>query len=128
MDDVSTSVVDTFAALGDPVRATIIDRLAVTDATVGELVALFEISFQAVSKHLDVLERGGLITRERAGRTRIVRLETATLDAAVDWMEARRERLEQRYQRLDAVLETLVAGEPAASTTTTRSSTERTRP
>ena len=126
MDGVSTSVVDTFAALGDPVRATIIDRLAVSDTTVGELVALFEISFQAVSKHLDVLERGGLITRERAGRTRIVRLETATLDAAVDWMEARRQRLEQRYQRLDAVLETLVAGEPAASTTT--SSTERTQP
>lgn len=123
MDGVSTSVVDTFAALGDPVRATIIDRLAVSDTTVGELVALFEISFQAVSKHLDVLERGGLITRERAGRTRIVRLETATLDAAVDWMEARRQRLEQRYQRLDAVLETLTD-----TSTTTTSTTERTQP
>ena len=120
----SPTVIDTFAALGDPVRSTIVDRLAVTDATVGELVAMFEISFQAVSKHLDVLERGGVITRERAGRTRVVRLNTATLDTAVDWMEARRQQLEQRYQRLDAVLESIARAEPAASTTTT--TTERT--
>jgi DNA-binding transcriptional ArsR family regulator len=108
------TVTETFAALGDPVRSTIVDRLAVTDATVGELVALFAISFQAVSKHLDVLERGGLITRERAGRTRVVRLNTATLDAAAGWLEARRLRLEERYQRLDAVLQSLT--DPAERT------------
>lgn len=119
----SIAVTDTFAALGDPVRATIVDRLARTEATVGELVALFSISFQAVSKHLDVLERVGLISRERAGRTRVVRLETATLDTAIDWMEIRRRSLEQRYQRLDAVLEALESA--PASTTTTRTEREQ---
>ena len=98
------AVADTFHALGDPVRTRIVDHLAITDATVGELVALFPISFQAVSQHLGVLERAGIVSRHREGRTRRVRLETEPLDAAFGWMEARRMRLEERYQRLDDVL------------------------
>jgi DNA-binding transcriptional ArsR family regulator len=94
----------TFAALGDPVRGTIIDRLARSDATVGELVAMFDISFQAVSQHLRVLEDARLVTRHREGRTRRARLEPQQLDAAIDWMETRRRRLEERYRRLDDVL------------------------
>lgn len=97
----------TFAAMGDPVRSTIVDRLATSDATVGDLVALFEISFQAVSQHLDVLERAGLITRHKEGRTRRVQIVARPIDDALHWMEARRRRLEQRYQRLDTVLSTL---------------------
>lgn len=97
----------TFAAMGDPVRSTIVDRLATSDATVGDLVALFKISFQAVSQHLDVLERAGLITRHKEGRTRRVRIVAQPLDDALHWMDARRRRLEQRYQRLDNVLSTL---------------------
>lgn len=94
----------TFAAIGDPVRLTIVDRLAQSDATVGELVGLFEISFQAVSQHLDVLERAGLVSRRREGRTRRVSLQAQRLDEAAGWMDARRRRLEERYARLDEVL------------------------
>lgn len=98
------SPTQTFAAIGDPVRATIIERLSVSDATVGELAALFEISFQGVSQHVDVLERAGLVQRRREGRTRRVSLEPAPLDEALRWMDARRRRLEERYARLDDVL------------------------
>lgn len=103
----SSTVTQTFAAMGDPVRSTIIDRLTTSDATVGELVALFDISFQAVSQHVAVLERAGLVTRRRDGRTRRVQIVSKPLDDAFDWMEARRRRLEERYQRLDSVLAAL---------------------
>ena len=106
----------TFAAIGDPVRLTIVDRLAESDATVGELVSLFDISFQAVSQHLDVLERAGLVSRRREGRTRRVSLEPARLDEAAGWMLARRRRLEERYARLDEVLAALAAPPHAAPT------------
>ncbi|MDL9980712.1 ArsR/SmtB family transcription factor [Microbacterium sp. ASV49] len=101
----------TFAAIGDPVRLTIVDRLTHSDATVGELVSMFEISFQAVSQHIDVLERAGLVTRRREGRTRRVSLQAARLDEAAGWMDARRRRLEERYARLDDVLAGLTAPE-----------------
>jgi len=103
----------TFAAIGDPVRLTIVDRLAESDATVGELVSLFDISFQAVSQHLDVLERAGLVSRRREGRTRRVSLESGPLDEAAGWMLARGRRLEERYARLDEVLGGLTAALPA---------------
>lgn len=102
-----STLTQTFAAIGDPVRLTIVDRLTASDATVGELVGLFDISFQAVSQHLDVLERAGIVTRHREGRTRRVRLESTPLDEASRWMDARRRRLEERYARLDDVLATL---------------------
>lgn len=111
------AVADVFAALGDPVRATIVDRLSGGDATVGELAALFTISFQAVSQQLNTLERAGLITRHAEGRTRRVHLETAPFDQATRWMEARRERLEARYRRLDDLLAEQQA-EPAPDTRT----------
>src|SRR5690348_13875772 len=102
----------TFAAIGDPVRLTIVDRLAESDATVGELAGLFDISFQAVSQHLDVLERAGLVSRRREGRTRRVSLDAGPLDEAAGWMLARRRRLEERYARLDGVLAGLTAAPP----------------
>lgn len=98
------SVVQTFAAMGDPVRSTIVDRLTTSDVTVGELVEIFDISFQAVSQHIGVLERAGLVTRQKEGRTRRVKIVTQPLEEALTWMEARRRRLEERYQRLDTVL------------------------
>jgi len=100
----SSALIQTFAALGDPVRFTIVQRLAEADATVGELAEMFEISVQGVSQHLGVLERAGLVARHKEGRTRRVQLESAALDEASKWMEARRRRLEERYERLDGVL------------------------
>lgn len=101
------AVIQTFAAMGDPVRSTIIDRLTASDATVGELAELFDISFQGVSQHIAVLERVGLVTRQKEGRTRRVRIVNQPLEDALHWMEARTRRLEERYQRLDAVLASL---------------------
>ncbi len=105
------AVADTFSALGDPVRFTIVQRLVESDATVGELASMFDISFQGVSLHLNVLEQVGIVTRHREGRRRRVQLELAAFDAAVDWMEARRRRLEERYERLDSLLLELEAAE-----------------
>lgn len=97
----------TFAALGDPVRSAMVDQLSAADATVSELAANFSISLQAISRHVNVLEEAGLVTREREGRSRRVHLETARLDDAADWLEARRLRLEERYSRLDRLLASL---------------------
>lgn len=109
-------VAATFQALGDPVRTTIVERLARSDATVGELAALFTMSFQAVSQHIGVLERAGIVTRHREGRSRRVQLEPARIDEALGWMQARCARLEERYQRLDGLLAE-VAGEPVTTVT-----------
>lgn len=94
-----------FAALGDPVRRAIVDRLVRGDATVNELAALFPISLQAVSKHIKVLESARVVTRRREGRTRPVRLEAESFARSIDWLEAHRRRLETRYTRLDKLLE-----------------------
>jgi DNA-binding transcriptional ArsR family regulator len=96
----------TFAALGDPVRRAIVDRLVDGDATVNELASLFPISLQAVSKHIKVLESARVVTRRREGKTRPVRLEPASLTRSIDWLEAHRRRLESKYTRLDELLET----------------------
>jgi len=95
----------TFAALGDPVRRAIVDRLVDGDATVNELASLFPISLQAVSKHIKVLEAARVVSRRREGKTRPVRLEADALGRTVDWLEAHRRRLESRYARLDELLE-----------------------
>jgi DNA-binding transcriptional ArsR family regulator len=95
----------TFAALGDPVRRAIVDRLVNGDATVNELAALFPISLQAVSKHIKVLEAARVVTRGREGKTRPVRLDAASLTRSIDWLEAHRRRLEARFTRLDELLE-----------------------
>jgi DNA-binding transcriptional ArsR family regulator len=96
----------TFAALGDPVRRAIVDRLAGGDATVNDLAAPFPISLQAVSKHIQVLEAAGVVSRRREGKTRPVHLEAASLARSADWLEDRRRRLESKYARLDELLET----------------------
>lgn len=97
-------VTATFAALGDPVRRAIVERLAEGDATVNQLAAPFPISLQAVSKHIKVLELAGLVSRRREGQTRPVHLESVPLDRTAEWLEAHRRRLEERYERLDKLL------------------------
>lgn len=96
----------TFQALGDPTRRAIVDRLVAGDATVNELASLFPVSLQAVSKHIKVLERAGVVSRRREGQTRPVHLEPASLDLTAVWLEAHRRRLEAKYERLDALLHT----------------------
>jgi DNA-binding transcriptional ArsR family regulator len=96
VDELST----TFAALADPTRRAILRRLADGEATVGELAAPFPISAQAVSKHLKVLERAGLITRGRSAQLRPSRLEGAALKDAADWIERYRRFWESSFDRL----------------------------
>lgn len=109
----SGRIAETFAVLGDPVRNAIVDRLVSSDATVGELAGLFTITVQAVSQQINTLERAGLVTRHREGRTRRVHLELDIIQEVSNWLEIRRLRLEQRYQRLDEVLaEVLAAAQP----------------
>ena len=79
-------------------------RLAVSDATVSQLAEPYDVSLQAVSKHLKVLEDAGLVTRGRAAQTRPVHLEAQVFDLMTKWIERYRRQAEQRYQRLDAVL------------------------
>ena len=95
----------TFGALADPTRREILSRLAVGDATVGELAAPFEISRPAISKHLRVLERAGLIHRTRDGRVRRCSLEAAPMREAAEWVERYREFWEDRLDALAAYLE-----------------------
>ena len=94
----------TFAALADPTRRAILGRLAEGDATVNELAEPFPISVQAVSKHLKVLERSGLITRGRRAQLRPSRLHPEPLKDAVDWLEGYRRFWEGSFDRLDARL------------------------
>jgi DNA-binding transcriptional ArsR family regulator len=97
----------TFAALADPTRRAILARLAAGQATVTELAAPFEMSQPAISKHLKVLERAGLITRGRDAQRRPCRLEARALKAATDWLENYRAYWQESYQRLDALLDEL---------------------
>ena len=93
-----------FAALADPTRRDIIARLTVRDASVGDLAAPYDISLQAVSKHLKVLEEAGLISRTREAQRRPVHLEAAVFDLMTKWIERYRQQAEERYRRLDDVL------------------------
>ena len=91
----------TFAALADPTRRAILERLATAgEATVNELAEPFDVSLQAISKHLKVLERAGLITRGRDAQFRPCRLEAEPLNLAVDWIETHRTVWEDRFDRL----------------------------
>src|ERR1700759_3970689 len=90
-----------FAALADPTRRAILERLALGEATVNELAEPFEMSQQAVSKHLKVLERAGLVSRSRAAQSRPCELRAAELDDAVDWMSRHRRIWAEHYDRLD---------------------------
>src|SRR6478752_5799637 len=93
-----------FSALADPTRRDIVARLAEGDATVGQLAEPYEMTLQAVYKHLRVLEDAGLVSRPPGPQPRPVRLEVQALDLLDTWIARHRARLEQRYRRLDAVL------------------------
>ena len=93
-----------FAALADPTRRDMVARLSVADATVNELAAPYDMTVQAVSKHLRVLEDAGLVSRSGEARRRPVHLEAEVLDLMTAWIERYRRRAEERFQRLDAVL------------------------
>ena len=94
-----------FAALADPVRRGIIARLSRGPATVNELAEPFEITKQAVSKHIQVLEQAGLVTRSRDAQRRPVHLDPAQLEAMTAWIDRYRLQHEEQFRRLDAVLE-----------------------
>jgi DNA-binding transcriptional ArsR family regulator len=93
-----------FAALADPTRRDMVARLAAGDATVGELAAPYDVSLQAVSKHLKVLEDAGLVRRSRDAQRRPVHLEAEVFDLMTKWIERYRRQAEERYQRLDELL------------------------
>ncbi len=93
-----------FAALADPVRRRIIARLSRGPATVNELAEPFEITKQAISKHIQVLEQAGLVTRSRDAQRRPVHLDPAQLEALTAWIDRYRLQSEEQYRRLDALL------------------------
>jgi DNA-binding transcriptional ArsR family regulator len=95
---------NTFAALADPTRRAILTRLSAGEASVTELAEPFEMSLPAVSKHLKVLERAGLITRSREAQWRPCRLEAAPLKDVDDWVERYRRFWEESFDRLDEYL------------------------
>jgi DNA-binding transcriptional ArsR family regulator len=107
----------TFAALADPTRRAILARLASGEATVNELAEPFQMSQPAISKHLKVLERAGLISRGREAQRRPARMEARPLEEATEWIERYRQIWERNYQRLDDLLEELKAapGKPSRS-------------
>jgi len=97
----------TFAALADPTRRAILSRLATSDASVTELARPFAMSQPAISKHLKVLERAGLITRGRDAQRRPCRIQARPLGEANDWLEHYREFWEESFERLDELLEAM---------------------
>ena len=111
-----------FAALADPTRRDLVARLAGGDATVGELAAPYDVSVQAVSKHLKVLEDAGLVSRSRDAQRRPCHLEAGVFDLMTKWIERYRREAEERFARLDAVLadmeqtEAGATGDPATDT------------
>jgi DNA-binding transcriptional ArsR family regulator len=105
-----------FVALGDPVRRRIIARLSRGPATVNELAEPFEISKQAVSRHIQVLEQAELVTRTRDAQRRPVHLNAARLEALTAWIDKYRVIHEQQFRALDALLDTLTADDSEAVT------------
>ena len=108
----------TFAALADPTRRAILTRLSAGEATVNQLAEPFALTQQAISKHIKVLERAGLISRSRAAQARPCRIEPARFEAAADWIDRHRQEWHERYDRLDEHLAALRAadrGEEAAT-------------
>jgi DNA-binding transcriptional ArsR family regulator len=100
----SSTLDATFSALSDPTRRAILDRLGKRECTVTELAKPFPISLPAISKHLSVLERAGLITRKRMGRRQMCRLKTEPMRRATEWLERYRDFWDARLDALDAHL------------------------
>jgi len=115
----------TFAALADPTRRAILSRLTDGEATVNELAEPFDLSLQAVSKHLKVLERAGLITKGRDAQYRPCRFEPAPLDPALDWLDRHRRSWEERLDRLDDHLRSLQKQPTNSSRTSPSRTTSR---
>lgn len=105
MLNVSDSLSSTFAALADPTRRAILSRLSQGEATVTELAEPFSVSLPAISRHLKVLERAGLISRGRSAQWRPCRLESEPLEQAARWLQGNREQWEAGADRLAAFLE-----------------------
>ncbi|AEQ50687.1 ArsR/SmtB family transcription factor [Pelagibacterium halotolerans] len=99
----------TFIALADPTRRAILARLTKGEATVMELAAPFEMSQPAISKHIKMLERAGLVSRSRDAQKRPVKIEGVALKEATDWLENYREIWEANFSRLDTLLDELKA-------------------
>lgn len=98
------AIVTVFSALADETRLDIVNRLAVGDATLSELAEHYDMSIQAVSKHLSVLEEAGVVSRRREAQRRPARLEAEVFDLMAKWVERYRQNVEARYQRLDQLL------------------------
>ena len=106
-DSAETQLDRAFLALADPVRRKIVARLSTGPATVNELAAPFKITKQGVSKHIQVLEASGLISRSRDGQTRPCHLEPLALEALTEWIDTYRLVAEGQFRRLDSLLETM---------------------
>ncbi|APX33247.1 ArsR family transcriptional regulator [Brachybacterium sp. P6-10-X1] len=104
MDDDTLS--RAFAALADPTRRDLVSRLTLGDATVGELAAPYDMSLQAVSKHIAVLESAALVTRRRDAQRRPVHLDAEVLGELTDWIDRHRRAVDERMDRLDELLQT----------------------
>jgi DNA-binding transcriptional ArsR family regulator len=96
-----------FSALADPTRRDLVARLAAGDATVNQLAEPYDVSLQAVSKHLKVLQDAGLVSRSREAQRRPVHLEAEVFDLMTKWIERYRREAEERYRRLDDVLRSM---------------------
>ena len=113
--DLQDPLTRTFAALADPTRRGIVARLAEGDASVAELAAPYDVSVQAISKHLKVLEGAGLISTAQDAQRRPRHLEAEVFDLMTKWIERYRRQAEERFARLDAVLAELADGTGAST-------------
>jgi DNA-binding transcriptional ArsR family regulator len=111
VDEDSERLNRVFAALADPTRRDLVARLAGADATVGELAEPYDMSLQAVSKHVKVLEEAGLVTRSKDAQRRPVHLDAEVFDLMTKWIERYRRQAEERYRRLDTLLDRMSGGE-----------------
>jgi DNA-binding transcriptional ArsR family regulator len=105
MSDADERLDRAFSALGDPVRRQLIARLSRGPATVNQLAEPFPITLQAISRHVQVLEAAGLITRSRIGQQRPCHLDAAALEELTSWIDRYRLEVEERFRRLDTVLD-----------------------
>ena len=108
-----------FSALADPTRRDMVARLAVADATVNELAEPYDVTVQAVSKHLKVLEDAGLVRRTRQAQHRPAHLDAEVFDLMTKWIERYRRQAEERYRRLDDVLRSMPDDSPPMPPTQT---------
>jgi DNA-binding transcriptional ArsR family regulator len=116
VEDVEDQLSSTFAALADPTRRAILMRLATGEATVNEIAEPFSVTLQAISKHLKVLERAGLISRGRDAQWRPCKLEVSPLESASAWIERSRKVWSDRLDRLDDHLKTIINTQKASDT------------